>query len=313
MKKGNLCFSLDLELLWGKHSLSDFSKFVIPMKKERMVIKRLLALSKKYDFPITWAVVGHLFLDQCKKNRNISHPEIKKPNFSWLKRDWMERDPGTNLEKDPLWYGKDIVEEIKKIKNQEIASHSFSHVPFGSKECTAEVAESELKTCVDLAKKEGIGLNSFIFPYNLTGHLSLLKKYGFISFRGIQPNIIFAKGTLLTLCMVYNLLSPSPSVSKPSLVEGLVNIPASMYFFSSRGLKKIIPSGTRFNKAKKGINKAIKKKKVFHLWTHPVDLTDESSFMELEEIIKYASEKRKSGLLEIKTMKNIAIDFLANN
>lgn len=313
MKKGVFCFSLDVELLWGKHNLPNFSKFVLPMGKERVIIKKILALSRKYNFPITWAVVGHLFLDKCQKKRNIFHPEVKKPNFSWPRRDWMAKDPGTNLKEDPLWYGKDIIEIIKEAKNQEIASHSFSHVPFSAKECTEEVANSELKACAELASKEKIKLSSFVFPYNLTGHLDLLKKHGFIAFRGVQPNILFPRGILLAFSMIYDLFLPFPSVSKPQLVEGLVNIPASMYFFSSRGAKRIIPKGVRFGKAKRGIDKAIGKNKVFHLWTHPVDLADEVSFEELEKIMEYAFEKRKAGLLEIKTMKNIALDFLKDN
>src|SRR6266478_1850693 len=91
MKKGIFCISIDLELLWGRKDL-DYSKFINKTKKERNIIKKLLALFKKYNIPTTWATVGKLYTG-----------------------------------KNPLWSGKDIVKLIKNQKIHELGSHTYSH------------------------------------------------------------------------------------------------------------------------------------------------------------------------------------------
>lgn len=292
MNKGIFCISFDTELLWGRHDLS-FDNFISRSHKERDIITKVLKLLVKYKAPATWAIVGHLFLDKC----DGKHLELIKPRQSWFKS-----DPETNLEKDPLWYGKDIVALIRNDKNQEIGCHTFSHVIFGDPECSKECAESELKACISLAQKENIDLQSFVFPRNKIGHLDILKKYKFKSFRG---ELNHGK-TKVSLAL--DLLSTkSPTVYNPYLENELVNIPGSMYFPSSRGMKGFIPKNTRLKKAIRGIDEAIKHNKVFHLWTHPVDFADqtENLLSEFEAIIEYADGQRKNGSLEILNMSQI--------
>ncbi len=186
---------------------------------------------------------------------------------------------------DPLWSGKDIIKNIQKVKNQEIGSHSYSHEIFT--EIDKEKAEDEIK------KNKAI---SFVFPRNKIKYLKLLKKHGFKTFRGKDKR-------------TWELFAPSmPPTYKPIFEEGLINIPGSMYLVSARGARRHIPYGLRLLKSKIGINKAIKRKQVFHLWFHPIDFANETNSMmkEFEEILKYANTKRVEGLLEIKNMKDIA-------
>lgn len=249
MNQGIFCISIDLELLWGRKDL-DYSKFIERTKKERKVIKRLLSLFTKYDISATWATVGKM---------------IGKG--------------------DPLWYGNDIIKEIKKNKNQEIGSHSYSHAIFT--EISKSEAEKEIKK---------FRARSFVFPRNKVKYLGLLKKYGFKSFRGPDKRN-------------WEILSPSiPPVYKPTIKNGLVNIPGSMYFVSARGMRKYIPVGFRAFKVKLGIKNAIKQKKIFHLWFHPVDLIDQEDKLmkDMENILKYAYEQKDKGNLMIKNMQQIA-------
>src|SRR5260221_13427879 len=105
--KGTFCISIDTELLWGRKDL-DYSKFIKKTQKERIIIKKLLALFKKYNIPATWATVGKLY-------------------------------EGNNR----LWSGKDIVKLIKKEKLHEIASHTYSHEIMS--DISKEEAEKEIK------------------------------------------------------------------------------------------------------------------------------------------------------------------------
>lgn len=248
MKKGIFCISIDTELLWGRKDL-DYSKFIQKTKKEREIIKKLLSLFNKYNVPATWAIVGKLY-------------------------------EGEN----PLWSGKDIINSIKKNKNQEIASHSYSHEIF------TEISEKQAINEIKKNKQK-----SFIFPRNKIKYLNLLKKYGFKSYRGKDRS-------------TYELLLPlTPPTYNLQSTKDLLNIPGSMYFASNRGIKQFIPQNLRLIKSKTGINKAIGNKEVFHLWFHPVDFADNSKslFDEFESILKYADQKRRENKLEIKNMNQI--------
>lgn len=189
---------------------------------------------------------------------------------------------------DSLWHGEDTIKKIEKNKYQEIASHSYSHEIFtdiDEKNAEKEIKENKART--------------FIFPRNRVAYIQLLKKNGFICFRGLDKT-------------AYELLIPRiPPVYKPHLTSGLVEIPGSMYFVSGRGLRKHIPKNLRFIKCKLGIDNAIKKKCIFHLWFHPADFANDTVklFNDFEKILKYAAKKRVLGLLKIKNMGQIASEY----
>ena len=249
MNKGILCISIDTELLWGRLE-TDHNPFISRAQKTRRIIKQLLVLFEKYDIPATWAIVGSLYIP-----------------------------PNNKVKYSNLWHAPEIIKEIKKHKNQEIACHSYSHPNFD--QITLKQAETEIKKCIELAKKQGIKLNSFVFPKNIIKHLDSLKKHGFTNYRGHDKRN-------------WELLLPTPPpVYTPSKNNGLICIPGSMYFTSSRGTKKYIPGSLRVIKAKMGINKAIKESKVFHTWFHPIDLTDQPTKLlgALENILKYTTGK----------------------
>lgn len=281
MKKGTFCISIDTELLWGRRDL-DLTAFTVYAKKVRSIIKKLLNLFDKYDMPATWAIVGKLFLPPKKEN--------------------------------DLWHGKDIVLEIAKHKNQEIACHSFSHIIFGSSDCSPKRAEEEIKNCLEIAEKNNLKLYSFVFPQNSIGHLDILKKHGFICYRGNDPYWFRRFGPIKKFLQIIDFLfCLTPPTSKAFVdKKGLVNIPGSMFYVSRWGLRKFMPCFCWTIKAKKGIGRAIKQGKIFHLWFHPITLSGNDNDIKillqgLEEILQYANNLRAQGLLEIKTMKEIAV------
>lgn len=249
LKSGIFCISIDLELLWGRCDMPNLSFFERRISKERKVIKKLLALFDKYDVPATWATVGKML-------------EEGNSNYS----------------------GSDIVKQIKAIKNQEIASHSYTHPVF------TEISKSKAISEFTKFKKK-----SFVFPRNKIKYLNELKKAGFKSYRGADSN-------------PRELLLPRiPPVYDPQLEKGLLNIRGSMYFVSGRGFKRFIPPNLRYLKCKLGIDNAIKQKKVFHLWFHPMDFVDDSQklFTDFEKILKYATSKRELEQLRILNLEKI--------
>jgi len=296
--KPTFIISLDTELIWGCIAAPS-SKVVSLMKadkkKGRGCIDILLSLFEKYNIPATWAIVGHLFLDHCEKKNGIAHK-----NMSRFKKDWYSSDPCTNIQKDPLYYGKDIIAKIlsSSVKH-EIGYHSFSHVVFS--ECSQEVAEAEVKEGIKSAEEFGITLKSFVFPENKIGHIDLLRKYGFEIYRGknlgrydLSQNILIQKFN----GGIDKIIAPP---AEPKWMDGIWEIPSSMFFCDSQIKFSVLP------RAKIGLYRAIRSKKVFHIFLHPHNLLLYPSLKnDLDKFLRIVAKKRDEGKIEVMTMGEFA-------
>lgn len=305
MNKGILTISFDTELIWGRVHLSNYDQFISRAEKVHKTIPRLLTMLDTYQIPVTWAVVGHIFLDRC----NSHHSDIKRPDYKNMNRDWFAEDPGSDEKKAPAWYGKSILKKIQKYGYHDIGSHTFSHFYWGEEGCTKECAESDLKAWVALASKANIDAKSFVFPKNSVNHLSLLPKYGFKIYRGPDKNWYDSTPSYIhTLLQAVDLFLPiAPKTNTLRKIDKLFVTTGSLYFPSGRGIRSKIPIGVRSTKAKRGIDSAINNREIFHLWTHPIDFSEDTEKLlhDFEDILKYAAEKREAGKIEIKTMKEL--------
>lgn len=314
--------SLDFELMWGSFDSGKHRRFVSHLARDgaggfhatREIVERLLALFRKYDVSVTWATVGHLFLDACEARGGVKHPDMPRPRHGWFERDWYDCDPCSDLRAEPLWYGRDMVERILAARpKHDVGSHSFSHVIFGDEGCTREVAEAEVRKCVELARGMGLRLESFVFPRNQLGHLDVLREHGFTVTRGAAP-FWFAKFRSRTLRrvghVIDDLLAVTPDCGLPvKSTSGLWVAPVSMFLQSLDGPRRLIPVGSRIRKGIKGIERAVEEKSIFHLSFHPTEnfcfRTDEM-FRALEAIVAHAARRRDEGLLQVLTMADIA-------
>ncbi len=141
---------------------------------------------EEYNIPITWATVGHLFLDSFKNGHNEWMKKIPHFDNHWLfeKGDWYDFDPCSDYKRAPEWYAPDLLELIMKSKvNHKIGSHSFSHLHFNDNVCPADVAFDDLKACVNSAKQFGVHLKSIVFPGGTNGNSKSLTDNGFTNFR----------------------------------------------------------------------------------------------------------------------------------
>ncbi len=81
---------------------------------ERETVDEILRLMETYQISGTWAIVGHLFLSQCRREDGVKHPEISRPDYSWHPADWYDLDPCSDLKASPTWYGPDLIAGIRE-------------------------------------------------------------------------------------------------------------------------------------------------------------------------------------------------------
>ena len=69
LARGVFTLSLDFELIWGTLDLFGPQAFRRVCEIERhLVIDRLLSLLEEFELPATWCILGHLFLDSCRRD-----------------------------------------------------------------------------------------------------------------------------------------------------------------------------------------------------------------------------------------------------
>jgi hypothetical protein len=305
--------TFDTELIWGSFDHTPPERFEKQYPEVRATIAAILRLLEGFEVSATWAVVGHLFLDRCERGTSgLAHPELVRPRQSWRSGDWYADDPCTDLERDPLWYGTDVLDAIQAARvPQEIGCHSFGHALYGDPAFSRAAAESDVRACLRLAETRGLRLQSFVFPRNIEGHHDVLREHGFRAFRGGAPRPDGRVPRLSGRVVRFgeHVLATTPPVSAPTeRLPGLWDIPGSMLIMSRSGPRKLISQRRRLQKARAGLAAAIAAGGVFHLWTHPFNIASDPRALLgfLEDVIDAAVRARDRGEIVIETMTQAA-------
>ena len=93
-----VCFSTDFELAWA-YRYADRPKSTDAGSRTRAAFPLLLKTFDRFGVPVTWAVVGHLLLESCKRDSDtrLAHPEMPRPSFyanhywRFERGDWYEQ------------------------------------------------------------------------------------------------------------------------------------------------------------------------------------------------------------------------------
>lgn len=292
--KGIVVLSADFEMAWAfRYSKTQGNRAERMGLKERLNVPKLLALFEKYKIPVTWATVGHLFLDSCSKDaEQKSHADMSRPayfensNWCYSNGDWYQHDPGTNYHESPAWYAPDLIEQIVTSPvGHEVGCHTFSHIDCSDEFCAVDLLKAELNACIKLASKMKIQLKSMVFPGGTHGNYSILKEVGITCYR---------KATDF-------------HVDIPVLDElGLVQIPSS---YALRKSNSDWPAKRYIKMASSFVKKAKKYKMVAHLWFHP-SMDEWYLDTVLPEVLAYIHMLESEGKIEILTMGQVAARVL---
>ncbi len=251
--------------------------------QERANMPVLLKMLDDFSIPITWATVGHLFLESCTRScSGLAHANMPRPraNDRWT-GDWYLHDPCSDWTRDPLWYAPDLVQQIVDAKmDHEIGTHTFSHINFSDRCSTPDLVHREIESCAGAMRPFGVTPRSLVFPHNIMGHsyLPLLAEDGIVAVRHRDDRIRCS----------YPERTPS----------GVYKIYESMNMRSARHYDYL-------EKVRIFVEKAMERRAAYSLWLHP---SDPSELFEdhLCRILHYFDNEQRSGNIWVATMGDLA-------
>ncbi|XVH33579.1 polysaccharide deacetylase family protein (plasmid) [Haloferacaceae archaeon DSL9] len=297
---GTVVLSVDAELGWGFHDHE--SPPTARMERARWGWQRLVDLLESVEIPATWAIVGHLFLDDCD-GRHEDHP---------VGSDWFERERRAWSDRRDLRFGRDLIDALfDGSVDHDIGCHTFSHVEFGRETTTQEIVRAEMIAFVEATLPYDFSFDSFIFPRNNIGHRDVLAEWGFSCYRGRQPRW-GPRGTLgERLRKVANATVSAPPIVEPTIDEyGLVNIPASLFLFGFEGAARRACerawADPVVRQAVRGIDRAARTDGIFHMWLHPNNIVTSADVDRLRTIFDHVADARDRGDIDVLTMSEVA-------
>jgi peptidoglycan/xylan/chitin deacetylase (PgdA/CDA1 family) len=280
--------SADFELSWAWRGWRSAEETRLRAARERRNVSYLVPLLEEYEVPITWATVGHLFLERCERGTDgRAHPQMPRPVMtapqavtSWT-GDWYAHDPCGDYRSDQLWYCPDLIRLILSSNvRHELGSHSFSHVSFLAENSTPDLVEQEIVQCKAAMSPFGVSARSLVYPYNHMGHhyAPLLAKLGLtcVRHRDLVVRLSYPERLACGIYKVYE----SMNLRRPS----------------------------RYNyieKVRIFLDEAVKHHAAYHIWFHPSDPAELFKH-EFSAIVQEIVARRREGQLWVATMAELA-------
>jgi hypothetical protein len=277
--------------MWGRWDQVDARSIQFAEQAERPIVRRLLQLAERYDIPMTWAVVGRVFDD----------------------RYGVKDLPGPQQ----AWFAPELVEAIRKSPvAHDIGSHSHAHRYFD--QLSDAEASLDLERDLELRKRWGLPMRSWVFPCNKIGHIEKLARAGVEVYRTLDAGWLDrVRDHGPRLYSVCNLLDKILPVTPP-LVEAhavtfdghrAVALPSSTILTGRNGLRRLVLPGVTRLRWRRAIENAARQQKVFHAWFHPSNFyfDAEAQFSVLEAAFRLAARKRDAGELRITTMADFSV------
>jgi hypothetical protein len=319
LNKGEFVLSLDFELLWGVMD-SRGAEYHPQIKEVHAVIPQLLTLFEKYKIACTWATVGFLLADNSEdltEKKPVTIPKYSNdtlnPYSCWdqvIKNDTK------------LIFAPDMVKQILKTPNQELASHTFSHYYCLEEGQYLSDFEADLKAMNEISKGYNVQMKSLVFPRNQfkSSYLKACLNAGLIAYRGNPDHWAYRASNVekqTPLKRIFRLLDAYIPISgsqrqkiKKNEESGMINIPASLFLrpWSNRlSCFEFI----RLWRIKWSMKQAAKKGGIFHLWWHPHNFSKntQNNLIFLEKIfLHYQTLNRQYGF-KSSSMIDVATEY----
>lgn len=315
---GIFTISLDFELYWGMKDVVSLRDYACEIGGTKESIDRMLLLFDKYNIHVTWASVGFLFL----QNRDIliqNYPDILPQYENDELNLYSYIEENRELIHD-AHFAPNIIKKIANSKNQEVATHTFSHYYCLEKGQTKEAFYADLEKAKKVAFKFNVDIKSLVFPRNQYNeqYLEILKKSDITSYRGNEQGWMYeasdekAKKSLLKRALrildSYINLSGFHTYNLDDIGESKpYNIPASR-FLRPYSFKLSIFDRLKLRRIKKAMTHAAKTDTLYHLWWHPHNFGNnrEKNIAFLTKILEHYNSLEKEYGMKSMNMSEIS-------
>ena len=314
---GIFVISLDFELYWGMRDVISVEGYSKHLDGTPVAVEEMLKLFDSYESHVTWATMGFLF---CQDKDEVKKYQPKKlPNYEDKEINLYAYMDNHEIE-NRYHFAPKSIDLIKSYKNQEIATHTFSHYYCLEKGQDEESFYEDLKACKDIANEKDIKLTSLVFPrnqYNET-YLEVIKKAGITSYRGNERGYIYEaksesekktplKRALRILDSYVNLSGYHTYKLKDIAKNTPYDIPASR-FLRPFSKKLEVLDKIRLKRITDAMDYAAKNDELFHLWWHPhnfgVEMEKNLAF--LEKILTHSKKLEKEYGFKSLTMNEVS-------
>lgn len=292
---GQFLISLDFEKYWGIRDHRSIEDYKLNLERVDSICLEILKLFSEFDIHATWATVGLLAFDN--KEELIDMTPHVKPIYSNINLSPYPYISESKLEYK-FHFSPDIIKKIGYSKNQELATHTFSHYYCLEAGQTESSFDADLKLNIDVIKnKFGIEMSSLIFPRNQVKkeYLKILTKNNIKSYRGNETNWIYSirmnfllKRVLRLIDSYFNITGSNTYDLKTIKNSIPYNIPSSC-FLRPVNSKDSLFKKLKMKRIKAQMTYAAKNDKLFHLWWHPHNFGNdiEANILFLKEIFKH--------------------------
>ena len=312
---GIFTISLDFELYWGMKDVISEEKYKKNLEGTPYAISQILKLFNLFDIHATWAVVGFLYFKNQKEllqNLPQNYPQYKDKNIDLYR--YVKNHQTLNSENH---FAPNIIKTISKLKNQEIATHTFSHFYTLEEGQNRQLFIEDIKAAIKVSHKKP---QTIIFPRNQCNkdYLAVLPDLGIRAYRGnenswMYKSVNFKEKTSLKQKVArsadtyINISSHNSYELKEIAKSKPYNVPASR-FLRPYTPKFAFLDKLKLSRIKKDMLYAATNNRLYHLWWHPHNFgiyTDENIKM-LEDILDYYSRLKALYNFNSKNIKEVA-------
>lgn len=321
MNNGVFVISLDYEMMWGAiFNEKVKSGYLYRTKYIEESVNELLLLLKRYHIHATWASVGLIACTGKDEALIMADHNVKDPYSDLRLSDFIKSIDDNDYYR---YFSPDSLLKISDTEGQEIATHTFSHFYLKEHKNALEVIESEIQKSKNVLEQlTGLTVKTLIMPKNqVSKNLRIyMKKCSISIIRGVQVSARFNKRTklfkLLHFMDAYLPVCGDSCYELSEIKDGdIYNVRASA-FWRTYYSKLWFLEPLKLVRIKHQLKKAALSGKVFHLWFHPHNLSQnyKRNLKEFEKILKYYQKlSKKYGMLSCNMSDCVELYFKEND
>lgn len=271
-----LVVSLDLESYWGVQDKREPDAF--PQAPAlRQAVHSILDRFRERQVHATWATVGMLMCRDAEDWERMAPPPKLRPAYQDAHRSTYQL--ASRLE-DPkmvnLLFAPDLVRAVRDTPDQEVGTHTFSHYYCAEPGASIETFKADLEAAARVAHRDGITLQSLVFPRNqvLHGFLNSLTQQNIRTFRGNPRNLVWnglehrpRSRALRAIRLLDDYLPVLPNRAPPTAKAGYpLDVPATRFLRISNDRRR---NDMHLGRIRAEMRSAKQTGTDYHLWWHP--------------------------------------------